>query len=461
MNRLVEFTRKYLLFGLLIVAVYTLFFLPLSHQYLFYGSIPENLDFDGFRVLLLFFTGTVTLSFLPGWICYILFIPISLMSVYAIQTTLLNNFDLIFFTSLGLVSLIQFQRKPKCWKAQLLVFSLFFLVIEFGFLVAENARNNEWKYIHSGPSWGQDSIVRTRPLPDNKYEETKYVGDTLIYDSIEYATDQKGRRRCNSNRTDSPYHAIFLGCSFMWGDGVATDETITCAFQELSDGQFQTYNYSIPGTGPGEMLLQLRHPELFEDIQQKQGICVYGIIWDHLRRNTYNPHRAFNGSKQHICFKLDDSQNLVGPFQFTEDQKLHHFSRILEFNYRISPFLRYVIDRTIPSPYSQEEQLAVVLMMIREMRERYTSMFDGEFYVMLWPYQKTPEFWSSLRIQLENDGIPFITIPSRKDQLQYQHHKYDCHPNEMGHSWAANNLWQSLSRINQSPIAEIRDKPSP
>ena len=69
----------------------------------------------------------------------------------------------------------------------------------------------------------------------------------LCYEDVTYQSDSKGRRISINQDFNSSKHALFFGCSFMFGVGLPNEHTLASNFQKHSANEFKSYNYGQSG----------------------------------------------------------------------------------------------------------------------------------------------------------------------------------------------------------------------
>jgi hypothetical protein len=124
--------------------------------------------------------------------------------------------------------------------------------------------------------------------PTQQTGERMYWQDDLVYD-VAYATDAFGLRLTESSHTaalpaQSPA-VPFFGCSFAFGQGVATADTLPSAFEQAAAGRARAFNFGVMGGGTHTVATLL---ELGSDQPVLAGRPVpYGVyvaVHHHLRR---------------------------------------------------------------------------------------------------------------------------------------------------------------------------------
>jgi hypothetical protein len=132
---------------------------------------------------------------------------------------------------------------------------------------------------------------RTRANVHESHATALWENDTIYHYS--FSTDSLGRRISGNNslpadtvNEKNKKHALFLGCSVTFGQGINYTSTFPYLFEQLNP-DYTPYNYGIPGFGPHQMAF------LFDKkiniinhstIKEQNGFALYTYIDDHLNR---------------------------------------------------------------------------------------------------------------------------------------------------------------------------------
>lgn len=450
-------SRRQTLTMLGVVCLLMLFFIDIETQkYLFFGGKEGTVDSDGINIFWTTVIGVIGLILLNRRLTDYLIIPFLVTMGYLSTSTDFLNFTIVAWFLLALYIISSFERSPSALKAIILVFSLFFFVLDLGFIVFEHYSSTKEKWIVSNAGWQPDPVFVHLPIPNNRFKETKMIGPHVTYRNVEYVTDAKARRICGKDNPDAKLHVLFFGCSFTWGDGVLTGENLPCRFQEYSEGRIQSYNYAIPGSGTGHMFTLLKHPERFDDVTPRNGIAVYCFMDDHIRRNVFYPQRYARLSEFLQHFKLNDQGRLLGPFRWYQDDYLKQYAdRILMLN-NLSPIARFKINRSVFEPYTPEISMQITAKIIIKSRDEYRNLFGGKFYVMIWQNECYVPTYPVLERILSAEGIPIIRVPDNEDD-SLDRIPHDYHLKASGHDRAAKFLWANL----KTDILKLIEQPPP
>lgn len=226
---------------------------------------------------------------------------------------------------------------------------------------------------------GRDlAIVKTPLLKTNTYSiEKTYKG--ITYNTYVLENDSYGRRSVSVNKR-AYMHALFLGCSLVFSDGVGNSETIPQLFQNMLPG-YQAYNYGYSGDGPNKSLYRITHEISTEHIKQKNGICLffYPVGWheDRIRLHSHN-------------------------VQYTKDQPYYGYNKgklVYKGSLRqVQWFLYKVISvyNALPIPdkwrrvfpkYRTDKDYVLIADILCEIRDVYKKRFNSDdFYVVIHPF---------------------------------------------------------------------------
>ncbi|MDR0230749.1 MAG: hypothetical protein LBI82_01335, partial [Dysgonamonadaceae bacterium] len=196
---------------------------------------------------------------------------------------------ILFFSTFILQSLI---LKRKCY---LLFIVRVLIVIFLGFQFVNIARNKTIE-IHEGidaPLLEVHEVLGFRLKPN--LHDTWFL-HWIKEDTVKMctSTDDFSRRIPDDafmeeylvNQSHPDNHAVFLGCSFTFGEGVAYSSTFPYLFEKLNPN-YKSYNYGVPGFGPHQiaLLFDKRVNTINEEaIPEKKGFALYTYMDDHLNR---------------------------------------------------------------------------------------------------------------------------------------------------------------------------------
>jgi hypothetical protein len=113
---------------------------------------------------------------------------------------------------------------------------------------------------------------------------TKRTGSTVVYD-VTYTIGANGLRASPPDRgTDAKACALFFGDSFMFGEGLADDQTIPWRVGVLTNGDARAFNFGFHGFGAQQMLAALEGDRVAKSVACRPTHIIYEAIPDHVAR---------------------------------------------------------------------------------------------------------------------------------------------------------------------------------
>jgi hypothetical protein len=268
--------------------------------------------------------------------------------------------------------------------------------------------------------------------------ERKTTNGVVIY-KTKYTVDRFSRRLIENKieEGDSKRNAIFLGCSFTWGTGVADDETFPYYFSKYREN-FNVYNLGIYSAGANDILDDLRGFKRFADISKNGGVVVYTGMNDHIERSVCNYNCYSKTYRDWVLKKSNyqyDAQNqiLVNRGSFEESRP------VTSMVFGLLTKIGLVDSVTIPFKLS-DEQIELYVMMISEMKKTAKEKFNAEFYFTMYPGHY--ENWDRLKPLLKKYNIKYLDLSKFDfETATGKRHKIilDGHPTKL-----ANYLYASL-----------------
>jgi hypothetical protein len=269
--------------------------------------------------------------------------------------------------------------------------------------------------------------------------ERKTNGGETIY-KTSYTIDAYSRRLTENqaNPAEPRRNAIFLGCSFTFGTGLADDETFPYYFSKYRPN-FNVYNFGIDGAGANDILDDLRSFKRFADISKSEGLVVYTAIYDHIERSVCNLKCYGKSYRDWVLGKSNyqydpESQSMVNTGSFENSRPVT--SMIFSVLYKIG-----LIDSiVIPTKYS-DEQLELYVMMVAEMKKIAKTKLNSDFYFIFYPGNYGDD-WERIKPLLKKYSVKYLDL-SKMDFKTATNGRHsiilDGHPTKL-----ANYLYASL-----------------
>jgi hypothetical protein len=276
----------------------------------------------------------------------------------------------------------------------------------------------------------------------------------LIYD-VEYSIDRFRRRstQCPASPARNR-HAIFLGCSYTFGEGTNDGETIPSRFCEDSSS-YRSYNMGFHGTGPHDLLSGMLDPkeDYWAGIGETKGFALYSFMFDHLKRavgsmryvSTYGRNRAYFPETAEGPLRQRGTFETGRPL-LTAAYKILGLSNLLDL---------FNVD--LPTAYGEPEW-RFFTRLVAGMKDRYLTRFpEGKFIVLLLPSTgniNPGRLTEKLAPYLEEAGIPYL------DYTRYDldralgksaHFPGDGHLTADANGFLARQVFTDLSGYFQNP----------
>jgi hypothetical protein len=240
---------------------------------------------------------------------------------------------------------------------------------------------------------------------------------------------------------------LFFGGSFTFGEGVAAGETLPCAFQALSAGEFRAYNYGKSAFGPGQLYWILKTGEFMDSGIQPEGIAVYSFISDHVPRTVGELSKITSGGlyMDYPYFKLDEVDGSLDPFYLSDNPEMKSWLGGIRTLRALYPTARYFLSHLELPLLSREEAIQVTAEVIIEASRMYAARYDGDFFVVIWPRDRLdPESQAAFIALLQEAGITVLDVPPLPGGQSAQLHEKDPHPSAAEYRWVAEQLWQAV-----------------
>jgi hypothetical protein len=119
--------------------------------------------------------------------------------------------------------------------------------------------------------------------PESRVRAWSRIEGETIYD-VHYSIDSQGHRVTLSKGEPPTRTVAFIGCSFVFGEGLEDGETLASAYAALCP-QDEVINLGIPGHGPNHLLARLERNELARlPTKASPTIVAYVFIDSHVDR---------------------------------------------------------------------------------------------------------------------------------------------------------------------------------
>jgi len=248
--------------------------------------------------------------------------------------------------------------------------------------------------------------------PNISVSSTKKVGDNLVYD-VTYTTDKNSFRQTKGNIKGNTY--IFMGCSFMFAEGLNDDETVPYYFSQLSDFKYNIINAGLPSTATYISYALLESNKLIECVDTKIEYIIYEFFSDHIYRNLV-------GSS--IIYKIDNGKIV----EVDEGEPVEIFTnKLLQLKYK-------------------EKGLSLTIKLLEEMNKLAKEKYNSKFLVVLYETYDHDNITKELKESLDKAKIENIYTELKKDEhdTYYYRIKNDNHPTKNANEEIARTIYDYI-----------------
>lgn len=157
-----------------------------------------------------------------------------------------------------------------------------------------------------------DNVLGVIPRSNCQVRHQRQFQGKSVIDTV-YAIDEHHLRVVVPAGDPAHETVVFCGCSFIFGEGVADDETLPSRVAQLRP-DLRVLNFGFHGYGPHQMLANLESGRIARLCPQPPRVVVYQMIPDHIGRVVgwipYNSHAPRYGWREGHIERLghhDDS----------------------------------------------------------------------------------------------------------------------------------------------------------
>jgi hypothetical protein len=274
---------------------------------------------------------------------------------------------------------------------------------------------------------------------DGEFTSKKAINNEVIYDVIYKIKD--GLRYTPNSNDNSQSCALFFGCSFTFGEGLADASTLPFIFNQYAKQQYKIFNYGFHGYGPHQMLAYIEN-RVAKDIQpcKNKKIAIYSYLPDdHIGRAAgYSPWDQYGPNYEVI----DGDLRKTGTFT--------RLPRFVKNNIMKSHIYKKLVLNRKPS----HNDLIRTIEIIKESKELLLKD-DVILYVFVWdnPKKALNNDYFFLEEMKKNNIKTFSLHDAIGDYDEkintYIIHNDDKHPNGSANEKIASYLYLQLNDYNQ------------
>ena len=221
-------------------------------------------------------------------------------------------------------------------------------------------------------------VLGFRPAPDSTAVATATFNGQPVYHETYHIDSESSRVTPKAPPGADLY--LFLGDSFMFGQGIPDDETLPSMFARANDNKVRTLNLGAPGNAPNHLVRAFEAGLLDRYIDQPVKAVVVWIIPAQLARVTGDG--SWLGSSPR--YDLVDGK-LVHTGSFTEYRFSHPMTGLKYYLGELFPFVA-----AIGQQQQQQEQLRQFVAMMAQLQQYAREKFNAPLVVVYsWPDEKS------------------------------------------------------------------------
>lgn len=288
-------------------------------------------------------------------------------------------------------------------------------------------------------------VLGFRPKPDSTAVATATFNGQPVYHTTYHIDSEGGRATPKAAEGADLY--LFLGDSFMFGQGIPDNETLPWVFAEKGDGKVRSLNLSAPGSAPNHLVRAFEAGLLDRYVGQPVKAVIVWIIPAQLARTTGDG--SWLGSSPRYEFA---DGKLVHTGSFTEYRFSHPIAGLKYYLGELFPFIEAIGEKQ-----RQQEQLRLFVAMMARLQQYAREKFDAPLVVVYsWPDEKSrgPHGDSAVNqselvdviVQLRKLGVELVRVDDLTsgepiDKLLIPH---DGHPTRYTNELIADELKKRL-----------------
>lgn len=254
-----------------------------------------------------------------------------------------------------------------------------------------------------------DEVLKTNILkPNIEVTSARKINEEIVYD-VKYKTDSNSFRFTPGNVNNTTY--IFLGCSYVFGEGVNDNETLPYYFSKKLNFDYNVINAGFRATGTDFAYTLLKSNKFNDFMNKKIDYIIYGFFDDHIYRNLSG------------IFQIKDNKLIE-----TEQKRI---ARMVEF----SPTLK---------KYYKNDAIKLTVKLIQEMKILAQQKYKSRFLVFLYDpqqeiTQKIKQYLDELDIENLCSEIDYSSKPEG-----YYAIKNECHPTSNANMENADTIYRYI-----------------
>jgi hypothetical protein len=277
---------------------------------------------------------------------------------------------------------------------------------------------------------------------------TKRAGSAVVYD-VTYTIGANGLRVSPPDHgTDAKACALFFGDSFMFGEGLADDQTIPWRVGVLAGGDARVFNFGFHGFGAQQVLATLQGDRVAKAVDCRPTHIIYEAIPDHVARAAGYYGFMRHGPRYELVSGTAQSDSVAYRGHFDDDENHRSAFGAALANAMAKSWLYRWLTSLSPQPDDEDlkRYVAIVTTAARVVATRYPG---SRFDVLYWDIHGETPMDEKVLPALRAAGLNVFDaeqiLPGMRERpSSYALSPYDAHPGARADDLLARYLVQQL-----------------
>jgi hypothetical protein len=304
--------------------------------------------------------------------------------------------------------------------------------------------------VHSEGTWNStyhflwDDNMGVALPPNVVARSRKFTADSVVYDAT-YTIDADGHRQTIGSADPAADDVIFVGGSYVFGEGVQDNEALPQQFSDLTAHRFHVANLGVSTYGVHQMLRSMELGLLDKFLTDGKRYFVYSGDPDHAHRAASSYDWALRGPS--YALQPDGTVKFVGQMQ-----SVWGVYAIAIANRSV--FLRTYATLPLLTGFSPDA-VPLYVALVRQTAAMAKEKYGAKFIILFWdaPGNRLSD---NILAAFDKAHIAYVRISSilpgyAEDSAKYRVSHFDEHPNALADRLIAEYLIHHLDDFPPQP----------